>query len=99
MIFGALCMRFFCDFVIFVCDFFVISREVYEKKSVICPSGSLTPPISSQVINLLKKHLLNSVTYFACAIIPWVPEPQKKRKRRGKKNEPVLFPSSFSFFF
>ena len=23
---------------IFVCDFFVISREVYEKKSVICPS-------------------------------------------------------------
>ena len=21
------------------CDFFVISRDVYEKKSVICPSG------------------------------------------------------------
>ena len=29
---------FCCDFVIFVCDFFVISRKVYEKKSVICPS-------------------------------------------------------------
>ena len=29
---------FFFDFVIFVCDFSVISREVYEKKSVICPS-------------------------------------------------------------
>ena len=29
---------FFCDFVILVCDFFVISREVYEKKSVNCPS-------------------------------------------------------------
>ena len=23
----------------FLCDFFVISREVYEKKSVICPSA------------------------------------------------------------
>ena len=28
-------MIFSCDF---VCDFFVISREVYEKKSVNCPS-------------------------------------------------------------
>ena len=26
---------------IFVCDFFVISRKVYEKKSVICPSGAV----------------------------------------------------------
>ena len=28
----------FCDFAIFECDFFVISREVYQKRSVICPS-------------------------------------------------------------
>ena len=27
-----------CDFIVILCDFFVISREVYEKKSVICPS-------------------------------------------------------------
>ena len=33
---------FCCDFVIFVCNFFVISRKVYEKKSVICPSIPLT---------------------------------------------------------
>ena len=32
-------MRLFCDFVIFVCDFFVISRKVYKKKSAICPSA------------------------------------------------------------
>ena len=45
--FYAFCMWFLlwfcdfcCDFVIFVCDFFVISRKVYEKKSVICPSGN-----------------------------------------------------------
>ena len=30
----------FCDFFIFVCDFFVNSREVYEKNQVICPSGA-----------------------------------------------------------
>ena len=33
---------------IFVCDFFVISREVYEKKSVICPLTNVT---------LVLKHL------------------------------------------
>ena len=38
VIFGALCMWFFLWFCDFLCDFFVISREVYEKKSVNCPS-------------------------------------------------------------
>ena len=37
-----------CDFwcflcVIFVCDFFVIPKEVYKKKSVICPFPYLLP--------------------------------------------------------
>ena len=36
--FSAFSIWFYCDFVIFVCDFFVILREVYEKKSMICPS-------------------------------------------------------------
>ena len=38
-----------CDLfviLIFVCDFFVISREVYGKKSVICPSDIVTPKIT-----------------------------------------------------
>ena len=30
---------FFCDFMIFECDFFVISREVYEKKISDLPLG------------------------------------------------------------
>ena len=36
--FCAFCKWFIGDFVIFVCDSFVISRKVYEKRSVICPS-------------------------------------------------------------
>ena len=35
---------------IFVCDFFVISRRVYEKKSVICPS----------ILDLEIDHLLSN---------------------------------------
>ena len=39
MIFDASYMWFFCDFVIFVCDLFVISRKVYEKKISDLPLG------------------------------------------------------------
>ena len=35
----AFCKWFICDFVIFVCDFFVISRKVYEKKISDLPLG------------------------------------------------------------
>ena len=35
-------MGFICDFAFFVSDLFAISRKVYEKKSVICPSYILS---------------------------------------------------------
>ena len=37
VIFMLFACDFCCDFVIFVCDFFVISRKVYEIQSVISP--------------------------------------------------------------
>ena len=43
----------FCDFVISVCDFFVISREVYEQKSVISPSNSMVPDITGSLMEIL----------------------------------------------
>ena len=45
----------FCDFVIFVCDFFVISREVYAKKSVICPSVGAVPWAATRALKLKGK--------------------------------------------
>ena len=48
---------FFCDFVTFVCDFFVISRKVYEKKSVNC--RSITP---TQRLSL--SHFIALVLFF-----------------------------------
>ena len=46
---------------IFVCDFFMISREVYEKKSVICPSKCTTnvkTKITQRLTHMLKYRLV-----------------------------------------
>ena len=47
---------------IFVCDFFAITRKVYEKKSVNCPSASVRSELSWRVVFLCPTHMARGVS-------------------------------------